>query len=265
MIIGAMKCGTSSLFNYLASHPAICPSVTKEPEFFSTYQRHRRRDVINYEQLWEFNPHVHQYALEASTGYTKYPDEPKVPEKIYQYGIRPKFIYLVRNPLDRILSQYRHYLVSQPEFDPSTPLTRNYFVDLSNYYLQLEQYRPFFPRGDFLVLDFDELKAAPETCMRRVYRFLDLAGEYRVPTRYAVHNPSSSVAEVLVARSAFVRKVTRLLPRRARHWGGRMLGRVIKDRDFTADERHTILTLLADDMRRFQEEYGFDVRKWGWQ
>lgn len=34
LIIGAMKCSTSSLFNYLAPHPSICPCITKEPEFF---------------------------------------------------------------------------------------------------------------------------------------------------------------------------------------------------------------------------------------
>ncbi len=40
MIIGAMKAGTSSLYDYLLEHPAICPAVTKEPEFFSEHQGH---------------------------------------------------------------------------------------------------------------------------------------------------------------------------------------------------------------------------------
>src|ERR1700757_1899826 len=34
IIIGAMNCGTSSLYTYLAEHPEICPCITKEPEFF---------------------------------------------------------------------------------------------------------------------------------------------------------------------------------------------------------------------------------------
>lgn len=28
LIIGAMKCGTSSLYDYLQGHPEICPAVT---------------------------------------------------------------------------------------------------------------------------------------------------------------------------------------------------------------------------------------------
>src|SRR5579864_1872053 len=87
IIIGAMKCGTSSLFNYLASHPAICKCVTKEPEFFSAHQLHRRKGVAAYEHLWSFDPDVHLYALEASTGYTKYPEERDIPEKMYRYNI----------------------------------------------------------------------------------------------------------------------------------------------------------------------------------
>lgn len=264
IIIGAMKCGTSSLFNYLASHPAICKCATKEPEFFSEHQRHRLKGVVAYERLWRFDPKFHRYALEASTGYTKYPEERNIPEKMYCYGIRPKFIYLVRNPFDRILSQYRHYLASQPQFDPSTPLTWSEFVDLSKYHLQLTQYRPYFPRTNFLILDFDELTTAPHACLNKVYAFLNISGDACVPTTYAVHNPGPSVAEVLVARRRRLRRAMRLLPRPVRHWGGRMIGRILKERDFTAGERDAIWTQLAGEMRCFQEEYGFDVRKWGW-
>lgn len=39
----------------------------------------------------------------------------------------------------------------------------------------------------------------------------------------------------------------------------------MKEREFTAAERNEIHNRLADSMRRFQEEYGFDIRKWDWQ
>src|SRR5262249_47769756 len=101
MIIGAMKSGTSSLYHYLTQHPEICACVKKEPEFFSAHQLHRYQNVSDYQDLWTFNPAVHRLALEASTGYTKYPEEIDVPRKIHDYGLRPKFIYLVRNPFER--------------------------------------------------------------------------------------------------------------------------------------------------------------------
>jgi len=70
IIIGAMKCGTSSLYSYLLDHPQICPPIVKEPEFFSENQAHGVQ-VDNYSDLWSFDDTVHKYALEASTGYTK--------------------------------------------------------------------------------------------------------------------------------------------------------------------------------------------------
>ena len=105
VIIGAMKCGTTSLYYYLAQHPEICPAIRKETEFFSENQGHGVR-VDKYEDLWDFDRSVHKYALEASTGYAKYPMEPNVANNILDYGIRPKFIYIIRNPFDRIQSHY---------------------------------------------------------------------------------------------------------------------------------------------------------------
>ena len=53
IIIGAMKCGTSSLYSYLEGHPEICPAVGKEPEFFSENQA-LTLQVDNYSDLWSF-------------------------------------------------------------------------------------------------------------------------------------------------------------------------------------------------------------------
>ena len=35
LIIGAMRCGTTSLFSYLSQHPEVAPSTPKEPDFFA--------------------------------------------------------------------------------------------------------------------------------------------------------------------------------------------------------------------------------------
>ena len=91
LIIGAMRCGTTSLYTYLQGHPAICPAITKESEFFSEHQFHGV-SVGNYCDLWTFDDTIHKYALEASTGYAKYPAEPNVARNIFFYGISPKFI-----------------------------------------------------------------------------------------------------------------------------------------------------------------------------
>jgi hypothetical protein len=171
LIIGAMKCGTSSLFEYLGAHPEICPAVSKEPEFFSENQGHGVR-VERYFELWDFDSTVHKYALEASTGYSKYPAVSNVPKRIFDYGLRPKFLYIIRNPIDRIVSHY-NFLEGTKSWN--LQITDDHLINTSNYFLQLEQYREFFPLEDIMVLDFDELRDDPKSLLRRIYGFLGLS------------------------------------------------------------------------------------------
>ncbi|MDP6909848.1 MAG: hypothetical protein QF371_10095, partial [Flavobacteriales bacterium] len=67
IIIGAMKCGTSSLYAYLVKHPAICGCKVKEPDYFSSDTEAAYLDLFP-----ELNE-GHKYVLDASTSYTKYP------------------------------------------------------------------------------------------------------------------------------------------------------------------------------------------------
>ena len=83
LIIGSMKCGTSSLYTSLVRHPEICPCTKKEPEFFTFDTKHD----FPYEQLWEFDSQRHRYVIEASTGYTKFPMRTSVPQRIKSYGL----------------------------------------------------------------------------------------------------------------------------------------------------------------------------------
>jgi len=263
LIIGAMRCGTSSLFNYLVQHPEICPSIRKEPEFFSEHQQHRFTGVDRYEDLWKFDPAAHRYALEASTGYTKFPEEMGVPQRIHDYGIRPKFIYIVRNPFDRIRSQYEH-MTGKLGLPVSASWSSDTFVSLSNYYLQLQQYRTFFPRESFLIVNFDELATDPRSAVIRVCRFLGISDD-RIPSRYPVHHQTVSPAETLVSRNSVLQRISSSLPAPIRRFGKRVSRGVSKRRDWNERERLLVEERLTADMYHFQEEYGFDISKWGWK
>jgi hypothetical protein len=260
IIIGAMKCGTSSLYVYLANHPGICPATVKEPEFFSEHQAHRV-DVADYNSLWAFEPSKHRYALEASTGYTKYPTERHVPERMRRYGIAPKLIYIVRNPFDRIVSHFNALGVDR---SCPSPIRAAQLIDTSNYFLQLEQFRRHFPIEDLLLLDFDELRDQPAKLMRRTYDFLGLPAHYT--ERYEILNDSStSRLELRVAHSR-ASSTARRIPRRVKSLA-RRVARIVSSppekRVLTQAERDVIHRRLADDMTRLYDVYGFDVRKWG--
>ena len=81
LVIGAMKAGTSSLYQYLRAHPQIFMPAAKELSFFA-YEPNARHDLEWYRR--QFAPAGEgAVALgEASTMYTKFPRHPGVPERI---------------------------------------------------------------------------------------------------------------------------------------------------------------------------------------
>ena len=264
LIIGAMKCGTTSLYFHLARHPNICPCTSKEPEFFSDNQG-RGINVERYEDLWHFDPNIHRYALEASTGYTKFPSEPHVPEKIYKYGLNPKFIYIVRNPFDRIVSHY-NYMKTRPGFDVKTPLTSKHLISVSNYFLQLSQYRKYFPKDSFFILDFDQLKQDPELVFGKTCQFLDLSSD-SIPSELGSYNPTPSLSkgELALRRSIFY-KISKFLPTSSKRVARMTLKRLTspaKKKELSEDEKEFVFEHLHEAMERFQQEYDFDIKKWG--
>ena len=173
MIIGSMKSGTSSLFRFMSVHPQICCARVKEPEFFSENQRHGV-DVARYEDLWDFDPAVHDYALEASTGYTKFPSEPNVPQRIAEYGLQPKFIYIMRNPFERIGS---HFNFKRNDKRWEHTIIDQHLIATSNYFLQLNHFLKYFDRKQFLLLEVSNLASAPEKLLDQVY--MESPGEFR--------------------------------------------------------------------------------------
>jgi Sulfotransferase domain len=262
IIIGAMKCGTSSLYSYLRDHPEICPCITKEPEFFSENQRHGVQ-VTNYSELWTFDHSIHKYALEASTGYTKCPLEPNVPRNIFDYGIRPKLIYIIRNPFDRISSHF-NFMKNHRSWKQN--ITDMHLISTSNYFIQLEQYRKYFSLDNILILDFNELRDNPTLLLQKIYKFLGLSHNY-FPKEYKVKNQTQ-------AKSNFEKNLRSLkfftpfydsIPKPLRRLGKTLVLRVAppEKRVLTNDEKEFIYNELKEDMANLHRLYGFDVGKWG--
>lgn len=261
IIIGSMKCGTTTLYNYLKGHPEICPSITKEPAFFAKNHPHAIQ-VDNYSDLWPYNESVHKYALEASTGYTKYPYEPNVPKNMYNYGIRPKFIYIIRNPFDRITSHYNFRIWDETwrfNIDDSR------LINISNYFVQLEQYRKYFHLEDILILDFDDLRDNPRSLLQRIYQFLDLSHGY-FPDDYKAENPTPIITKfeknLRMLRLYFLVNST---PKSLKKFGKKLLLRTStpKKRILTDAEKEFIYKELKEDMAHLHHIYGIDVSKWG--
>lgn len=262
MIIGSMKCGTSSLFDYLKDHPNIAPSKEKEPEFFSENQGHGTSEK-EYTNLYSFDPNKHKYVLEASTGYTKFPMEENVPKNISEYGINPRFIYVVRNPFDRIVS---HFNFKKVDDSWSHSINAKHLINCSNYHLQLSRFREFFPKESFLLLDFDELIKSPEKVLKKVYAFLELEPSY-FPEEYAVKNKTNNIKWKEKEIKNKYKNVLRFIP-------GRYKGKVTRKLTMMFPPQKHVLSKsqydmiydeLQESMYLLQEDYGVDVVKWGFE
>src|SRR5438132_12654782 len=106
LIIGAMKAGSSSLYEYLRIHPEIFMPDMKEPDYFS--KRARRGVGLEwYSRLFEGADRARAIGA-ASTDYTKVPTYSEVPARIAMVLPTTQLIYVVRHPIERMRSQYVH-------------------------------------------------------------------------------------------------------------------------------------------------------------
>lgn len=266
-----MKSGTSSLFNYLAQHPEICPSKIKEPGFFAL-DHEWNKGLAHYERLWQIDASRHKVALEGSTQYTKRPTLGHVPERIASLTDHNfRFIYIMRHPLRRIESQIQHLssndgrAVSLDNDDGALERA----VQLSSYAYQLDAYAETFPRENLCLISFEELRAAPQATLDRIVGFLGLS-QFVFPETEKVFNPGRNYApHPLWARfsriSSLKQFIVRHAPTAVRDALRRIGSRPLKGRyKLNEAEEAQILERLLPDLRRLSTDYGFDVEgKWG--
>jgi hypothetical protein len=178
LVIGAMKCGTTTLYADLAAQPTICMSTIKEPSVLIR-QSDPAKAAAAYRRLFEVRP-GHQRFGEASTLYSQLPRHPGVPERARELcGPDLRLIYLVRNPVERALSHHYHeYTLGNCGPDVDAVLRSDATaVDFGRYALQLEAWHRVFGEGSVLVLRFEDYVRARAATIEKVGAFLDVAVE----------------------------------------------------------------------------------------
>lgn len=199
-IVGAPKCGTTSLYNLLQQNREVfLPPSIKEPNFFSSDYL-KNSDAYFYEYIKkEFGASrlietIDEYKKlylgatpgqvmgDASVSYLFYPE---VPQRIKCYDPEAKIIIMLRNPIERA---YSHYLMdynygylNSELADLLDPCSKEFdefafqqIVKLGVYSPQIERYFECFPRSQILVLLQEEFNAAPEATLRQVCEFLQV-------------------------------------------------------------------------------------------
>jgi hypothetical protein len=183
-IIGAPKAGTTSLHHYLDQHPEVQMSAVKEPQFFSgppdgiPYRMGRIDRREEYEELFDG---AYSVRGEATAEYAVHPRRSGVPERIKELVPEAKFIYLVRNPIPRTVSNYKMMVALKGERRSLREALgdfsdlRSLYISPSLYATQIELYLREFPQERVLVIDQGELLADRLPTLRRVFDFLGVA------------------------------------------------------------------------------------------
>jgi hypothetical protein len=187
IVIGATKCGTSSLHRYLDLHPEISMSSVKELRFFSgeTWSR----GLGWYESQFGKAP----VRGESSPAYSRYPAVPSVPERMASIVPHAKLIYLLRDPVERLLSHYRYLRFAlQGDWPPLDDLLRHYerdtIVAQSRYAYQLDRYLQHFPLSQIMVVDASRLDHDRVPTVQRVFAFLGVRNDFVSPEFDRRHN-----------------------------------------------------------------------------
>ncbi|MEJ6485424.1 sulfotransferase domain-containing protein [Nostoc punctiforme UO1] len=220
LIPGFIKSGTSSLYNYLISHPQILPAVDNGLCFFT--------DFFEQELDWYL---AHFPSIPASMNYITgettpiYIYFPSITKKIFHLFPNIKLVILLRNPVDRAISSYFHqhkincgYKLIQDNIDnilekmpslldklhtfvwlepsmikkyrsPSRQDVFSYHLMNSLYIYYLKEWLNVFPREQFLFVKSEDLFSNPSVTMKKVFSFLNLP-DYPL-AEYPNYNPGS--------------------------------------------------------------------------
>lgn len=194
VIGGVQKGGTTALATYLAAHPSVALPSTKEahvfdrPDFDDGWTV-ERIDALFANHFARDDDRLHGDATPI------YVLHPRIVARIARYNPAMRWILLLRDPVERAVSQYHMerargletwpmlpaFLLEplrlaghRDDLGDASPLRTHSYLHRGDYARQLDTLYRHFDRDQVLVLHSRELRAAPQACLAAVHAFLDL-------------------------------------------------------------------------------------------
>lgn len=207
-ILGAPKCGTTSMDEWLRSHPSVY-MAKKEPHYFNTDHQNRFITTLNdYQALFSLVTDQHIAVGETSVRYL-YSREAVA--GILNYNADAKFIVMLRDPIDMVYSWHNQVYFSDMEdvgdFESAWALQEQrlqgmcipvrcsevkmlFYGPVCRLGEQLERLYAQVPAAQIHYLFFDDLKANPGQIYRSVLEFLGVADDGK--SDFSVLNPAKT-------------------------------------------------------------------------
>lgn len=188
VLIGAQKAASTYLMQVLEEHPEIFIFPRELPYF---------EDPDYGERTFEkFCERFVAAEGKKAVGLKRpnYLAKPECPERIYRHLPAAKLIAVYRNPIERSVSAYFHYMrggripvrplnrgmadILDGHYEGAYPASAD-IIEYGLYSKHLRRYLRFFPSESILSVIFDDIVRTPATVIRSIYRFLDVAEDFQ--------------------------------------------------------------------------------------
>ena len=283
-IPGFAKCGTSYLHEILDSHDEISMTKVKETHNFvldKYYNQLSNPEFLNNFQ-YMFENLNSKYKGESSTLNIM---DSKFINRIYDTCENPKFIIMLRDPIDRIISHFNwmSYLgnVKLPfkeevisdinkSFNPNHSFNGNYknYILFSSYYKNVNNLRKIFPNS-FLIINLERLKSDFSTTFNQICNFLNINNSlsYNNVSEKVNETPKITISEKPVSISIFSNLISRQIKEYLKTFQfiKNQVNKYNKTQYFykpNPEEEYFLFEILKDDILSFQKEYPSVVSQW---
>lgn len=287
IIIGAAKCGTTSLCHYLDQHPQIFMSPEKEPRFFAPefYTKYTngpvRRGSLRPKMSWQeykglFKGVKNEKAIgEASTEYLFLPE---VSKRIKSALPDVKLITILRNPADRAFSAYCYQLrdgcenlsFSEALADEEKRTQENWrpgwlYKQNGFYFEQLSRYFSHFEKHQIKIYLYEELDSKPLETLASIFNFLEVSLDF-VPdlSRKNVSAvPKNLFLNQLLSHQSLLYELKTYFPKPVK-----LLSRYIKQKNRSPkpnlpnEIRKQLVDIYREDILKLQDLIDRDLSNW---
>ena len=233
-IVGAPRCGTTAMYEYLRQHPQIYMPEHKEPIYFGSDLTHLHGRLLESDYVGLFkHARPGQRVGEASTWYLF---SKTAAREIREFAPDGKIIIMLRNPVEAMYSLHRELLFYRAEpiqsFEEALGAEEDrkqgrrlgppgrgemlYYRDTVRYADQVQRYLNEFNRDQVKVIIFDDFAKDPAASHREALEFLGVDPSF-TPAFERVNESkrlvNNALQEFIVRPPALLAKLVPLLRR----------------------------------------------------
>ncbi len=265
LVIGAPKCGTTSLSKYLGAHPDVFVTSPKEPMFFT---KQWDRGVEWYQSLFADAGSAVARG-EGSVGYGTSTLHPEAPERIQSIVPDVKLVYVVREPVQRLQSHWAFTTARGREHRALEAAIRegSRYVKPSLYGSNMAVYLEHFPREQLLIICSDDLRTKRAATVGRVLEFIGVDPEQRIANLgqeflrvETLRQPTPRTERVLRAAG---RTPLHFLPSRFKHRLHSHFQRRVALPTLPPDVEAELWEIFTPDLQQLRSIVGPDFDLWG--